>query len=221
MRVEINTMKKLIPVLLVVLLMVGLLPTVAFAEGVNTDTIKFNGSYQATSEKGIFELNTTWVTEDGWCCGGTDTLTIRPTQNGITITRIDVVLGFFGEDFPNVLVSSGTKSEGEVGEGDMVSVTEINSPNVSFYGNPANGAYVYFKDITVYYNYHKVEIGANHVHTYICECGDIYIPDGTASTLSEGNMTIVVGVACLALGLVGGLLIGKKKKNVAANGKED
>ena len=34
----------------------------------------------------------------------------------------------------------------------------------------------------------------------------------TASTLSEGNMTIVLCVACLAVGLVGGLLLGKKKK---------
>lgn len=38
----------------------------------------------------------------------------------------------------------------------------------------------------------------------------------SGSTLSDGNMTIVVGAACLAVALVGGLLIGKKKKNSAA-----
>ena len=44
------------------------------------------------------------------------------------------------------------------------------------------------------------------------------LADGTekieilASTLSEGSLAIVVGVACLAVGLVGGLLLGKKKK---------
>lgn len=38
----------------------------------------------------------------------------------------------------------------------------------------------------------------------------------TASTLSQGNMTIVCTVAGVALGLVGGLLIGKRKKKITA-----
>ena len=52
---------------------------------------------------------------------------------------------------------------------------------------------------------------------YICRwCGaESPTPDGAGSTLSEGNLTIVVGVACLALGLVGGIVIGRKKKTGA------
>ena len=37
----------------------------------------------------------------------------------------------------------------------------------------------------------------------------------TGSTLSEGNLAVVTAVAGVALGLVGGLLIGKKKKSAA------
>ncbi len=59
----------------------------------------------------------------------------------------------------------------------------------------------------------KMECPHTHI-TQICdECGvKIENDPHTASTISEGNMTIIVGVACLAVGLVGGLLIGKKKK---------
>ena len=44
----------------------------------------------------------------------------------------------------------------------------------------------------------------------------------TASTLSEGSLTVICSVACLAVGLVGGLLIGKKKtKPALADGTDN
>ena len=51
----------------------------------------------------------------------------------------------------------------------------------------------------------------------VCEgCNQVlsYTPVNTeaSSTISEGNPAIIVGVVCLAVGLVGGLLIGKKKQ---------
>ena len=42
---------------------------------------------------------------------------------------------------------------------------------------------------------------------------DAFPDDAKGSAMSEGSLTIIVGVGCLAIGLVGGLLIGKKKSN--------
>ena len=38
---------------------------------------------------------------------------------------------------------------------------------------------------------------------------------GIASTISEGNISVIVGIACLAVGIGGGYLLGKKKKEKA------
>ena len=46
-------------------------------------------------------------------------------------------------------------------------------------------------------------------------------PGGTGSTLSEGNMTIVVGVACAAVFGFGGFFLGRKKKPALASGSEN
>lgn len=57
------------------------------------------------------------------------------------------------------------------------------------------------------------------VQKNIClDCGHIY-PEAVSpagSALSDGNMTIIVGVACLSVGLLGGLLIGKRKEPAAS-----
>lgn len=61
---------------------------------------------------------------------------------------------------------------------------------------------------------------------YCPDCGkvisltEITNPEKNASVLSKGYPEIVLGVGGVALGLVGGLLIGKKKKAPAANGSE-
>ena len=54
-----------------------------------------------------------------------------------------------------------------------------------------------------------------HNGTYKCpDCG-MEFNAALGSTFSEGSLTIVLCVACLAVGLVGGLLLGKKKKKQA------
>ena len=72
----------------------------------------------------------------------------------------------------------------------------------------------------------------SHIYCFVCDScnksltkSDLLKAWGntaTASTLSEGNLTVIVGVACLAVGLVGGLLIGKKKtKTALADGTDN
>ena len=52
----------------------------------------------------------------------------------------------------------------------------------------------------------------NTVPATVCKnCGEI-LNSRSGSTLSEGNMTIVVGVAALAVGLLGGFVLGRKKQ---------
>ena len=65
-----------------------------------------------------------------------------------------------------------------------------------------------------------------HLHAYpeydTC-CGEAYLwgDTGTGSTLSEGSIAIITAVAGLAVGLVGGLLLGRKKKKTAPAGGEN
>ena len=49
----------------------------------------------------------------------------------------------------------------------------------------------------------------------------VELSDGTGSTLSEGSMTIIVGVACLAVGFLVVMFIFKKKKTAVVSGAEN
>ena len=60
-------------------------------------------------------------------------------------------------------------------------------------------------------------------HHYVdgdCEyCGEDIEPSA-ASTLSEGNVTLLVGIACLAVGFVTATLMNRRKKAAPAQDKE-
>ncbi len=251
-------MKKIVSLVLVLVLCVGMLSTVAFADEEMSDTITFEQVYSKKSENGLFTLTTTEVDKDGWYGGDTDTLTIT-AADGLTITRIDAVIGYFSWNYNNVGVSgSAVKDNLPSEDGDIVTVSNINASEFSFVGG---SNFAQFKNITVYYMWphthsydannvcsvcHKTKTkcdveGHNYVSVFLCDCCGEEAPEGydpenvsgavgavvvetpegelgLGSSLSQGNMTIVCSVATLALGLVGGLLIGKKKKPVAANG---
>ena len=83
------------------------------------------------------------------------------------------------------------KLAGVTRESETVAVTDVNAVSVSFTGGYTGSV---LKSVNVYYE----------------TCAD----DGNllAATLSAGNMTIILCLVCLALGLVGGLLIGRKKR---------
>ena len=79
----------------------------------------------------------------------------------------------------------------------------------------------------------KCELGEHDYESvYRCrwcdkEAPEGYVPQGqgsandpAASTLSQGSVTILGCMACLAVGLVGGLIIGRKKKPAKASEKE-
>ena len=182
------TKKKLIPILLVVLLVVGLVPVNAFAEEPPSDRIVFETAKKdiGISEKGIFELTDAYAGIDGWR-GGTDDkwLKIR-TLNGETITRIEARVGYWGKDYGKVGVSRGMKQpDGAVSDGTTVSVTNINSSEFSFSGG---SEWVFFTEIKVFYT------------------------GGTGSTLSQGNIWIVAVIAAAAVIAVGAIVIVKKKR---------
>lgn len=67
----------------------------------------------------------------------------------------------------------------------------------------------YCLQLGTYYSYFT-DIGV-----YISPAGGELNLDAEASVLSEGSAAIVTGIACLALGLVGGFLLGRKKRSAA------
>lgn len=188
--------KKLIPILLVVLLVVGLMPVNAFAEEPPSDRVVFETAKKdiGISEKGIFELTDACAGIDGWRGGTNDKWLKIRTLNGETITRIEARVGSWGKDYGNVGVSRGLKQpDGAVYDGTTVSVTNINSSEFSFSGG---SDWVYFTEIKVFYT------------------------GGTGSTLSQGNIWIASGVAVLAVAAVTVLVVVKKKKPAVANNTE-
>lgn len=58
-------------------------------------------------------------------------------------------------------------------------------------------------------------------HHYVCDVCGAETSSVTGSVLSEGSLTIVVGVACLAIGFLAAMFIFKKKKPTVAEGAED
>ncbi len=216
-------MKKVVSLLLALVLMVGLLSTAVFAEeGEDYDVIRFEKVLTKQSDNGLFTLTANSSDDDGWFCDGSDTLTITAAK-GLTITRIEAEISYHYYSYGEVGVSgTAFKEKYPEKDGDTVTVSNINSSEFSFTGGTE---YIQLKDITVYYT-------GTHTHdyqptVYTCQsCGKEapagYVPEvpggSTASTLSQGNMTIVVGVACAAVFGFGGFLLGKKKKPAAASG---
>lgn len=188
-------MKKIMPILLVILLMVGLMPVAAFAADDKTDKIIFNASASATSENGNFELSADKYGNYGWGIGpDLGTITISANNDKLTITSIDAVMGEGGGSFGYANFGGNLHKEpnGAVADGDTVSVSNINASEVSL---TCKGTNIKFKDITVHYT------GGS---------------DGaTGSILSEGNGVIIclIGVAAVIAVVV--LVIMKKKKKVA------
>ena len=268
-------MKKIISLIIALLLCVGLLGTVAFAEEEEqSDVIRFEQVKSKKSDNGLFTLTTNAVDGAGWYGGYVKTLKIT-AANGLTITRIEAEIGSYYKFYSDVGVSgTAVKENSPSKNGDIVTVSQINSSEFSFTGG---SCFIQFKNIKVYYtgththifddNYvcacgikgcgiegHVLEnglckfcdyideskhehifdddnncacgvkgcdIGA-HSYKYYCEfCGE-EAPEnlpaettGLGSTLSQGNVAIICSVAGIALGLVGGLLLGRKKKKPA------
>ena len=153
------------------------------------------------------ELDADSVGGSGWAVDYSSFLTIAVKNTMTTITRINAVVSAGGENCDLISVFPGVKQQ----DGNTVSVTGLNCRMCQFKGD--NTDPVEFSQITVYYHTH------NYQPLYICrDCGaeTNVPPDGAGSTLSEGNLTIVCSVACLALGLVGGIVIGRKKKTSEA-----
>ena len=223
-------MKKLISVLFAALLLAAVLPLGAYADSEEKSfTFIFVGKYDAADGSG-FKLIADDIGESGWIVGGSSNLVIWDNVKFHPITRIEAVVSAGGENYGDVYIAdSGTKQQnGGVLDGSTVTVTDIN--NAEFYFKSDNDKPVQFSKITVYYTTHEHTYDGNgecfcgvtrgdvegHDYAYICRRCRREAPSGSASTLSEGNMTIVCTVAGVALGLVGGLLLGRKKKPTAA-----
>ena len=222
-------MKKLISILLAILLLMSILPMAAFAEeDVSTDTIGFVDSLTATSENGFFTLTADAIDhQDGWNGGGRYTLTIRAKNEAIIIKSIEAEIGFYYQYYDKVGVSgTAVKEDTPSKNHETVTVSNINSSEFSFTGGDD---FALFKNITIHFCI------AAHKHSYVpttvyvCDiCGteapEDYVPEvsggNTASTLSEGNVTVLCSVGCLAIGFLVAMFIFKKKPaTVSSNEK--
>ena len=204
-------MKKIIPVLLALLLMVGLMPVSAFAAEKKSDTIRFEEVYTKQSEKGLFTLDAHYYATNGWL-GGTDQNYITITAaDGLLITDVEAKLVKFSEYYDQVGISSGAKRKDEVWEnGCYVTVKDIDATTFSF----SDGSdWAIFQNITVYYTEHTHRYNPG----YVCECGKIAPAGYTGSVLSGGNLTIIVGVAAAVVFGSGGFVLGRKKRSAPAN----
>ena len=105
------------------------------------------------------------------------------------IKRLEIVMGNDKRPEDIITVSNGTVREAgaKVKKGNILHIDDIHSSSVSF---TSLDSYCSGTDVIVYYE-----------------------ASGTGSVLSEGNGTIAVGIACLAIGLCGGLLIEKNRKS--------
>ena len=69
-------------------------------------------------------------------------------------------------------------------------------------------------------NGNRVYIHLGHAFNNTCvNCGEEQSSDLTASTLSEGSLTVICSVACLAVGFLAAMFIFKKKKPAVADGE--
>lgn len=232
-------MKKLISVLLA-LLMISLLSVAAFAVEEKSVTFTFEPVYSISSENGDITLTAVdYFDKDkdtrGWYVGWKFPLTLSAAE-GLTITRVEVIPSIYAVYFDWVSVSDGNKVPGNRAIGQVAALENINWPEVSFTGGDA---WFRVDKVTVYYT-------SEHVHNYknngICSCNrpicadtgehefestckfcghtEKMIGDQTASTLSEGNMTVALCVACAAAGFLAAMFIFRKKNPVAAKKDE-
>lgn len=182
-------MKKIIPILLTLLLIVGLLPVSAFAAEEKCDIFEREAVTSKKSEGGLFLLNTFEVDASGWSANYNYPLTIRAVDGKKIITRIEAKVAWYGWNYGNVIVSSGNKEQNdEVANNSIVSVSDINASEFSF---TCSNGWIQFSEITVYY---KDNDG------------------GVGSILSHGYPEIIFGVGGLAVGFLVAMLIFRKKK---------
>ncbi len=151
------------------------------------------------------------------------------------ITRVEANVASYANDYGKVGVTAGTNRENHgVGEDDIVHVDNINVNEFAF----ANGeGYVGFDMVRVYYECAgehtwdendkceicgicKCKVTGEHKAVLACSlCGEelseeeLSSINGVSSVISDGNISIMVGIVCLAVGLGGGYFIGKKKEN--------
>lgn len=142
-------MKKIIPFLLALILLVGLLPISSFAAEEKCDVFERQWVTSKNSKNGLFSLKTFKVDNDGWCANFVDPLLIRAVDGKTIITRIEAKVGCYGWNYANVNVSSGNKAQNyAVEDKSIVSVTDINASE--FYVTCSSG-WIQFQEITVYY----------------------------------------------------------------------
>ena len=186
-------MKKLIPILLTLLLLVGLMPTAAFAAAPEeySETIEFVESGFVETEH--FRLTTSRFDSDGWWGGENYPLTIEARVNGVTITRIESTIGWFAQYYDSIVFDNGTKEPViRLSNGKTISVTKINASSISV----IDGGNVEFKGFTVYYTV----------------AGEAPV-EAEGSVLSQGSIWIIIAVAVIAVGTVSVLIVRKKKKS--------
>ena len=143
-------MKKIIPILLALILLVGLMPISAFAADEKSETFICDGKTLKVEGEN-FNLSAEYIEKGGWD-GGTSRypLTITARDDGIRITHIDAHVCYYGILYDEVGVNRGRKVPESLGfatTGD-VSVLDINYRDFSF---SKGGITVPFDKITVYF----------------------------------------------------------------------
>ena len=142
-------MKKLIPILLALLLMVGLMPTAAFAAEEKSETFIYDGSNKVEGD--YFNLEARTSSEKGWNGGNSYYIAITAKKGVVRITHVDAHVNNYGSLYDRVGVSGGQKVPESLGyaanTGD-VSVININNKDFSFSGGDVS---VNFDKITVYF----------------------------------------------------------------------
>ena len=183
--------------------------------GVFAETIIFNNSTSAESV--YFTLTTHRYGIEGWLGGSVnDVITITPKNNGkLFIKNIEAIIGYYGDSYGSVDVSSGKKEErGGVADGSTVHISNVNDYFFSF----ADGTgFSEFKEITIFYevcNPTKAEEKPNN---------DSQGKGAQlSSTFSGGNLWLIGGIAAaVIIGVAAYVVVKKKKKKTAtANGAE-
>lgn len=153
------------------------------------EVIKFKRALNASSEH--FSLKTGIADSDGWYATDGCPLTIT-AEDGFIITRIEAVIGWLGGDYRYLTVSPGQKKEtAGVSNGSTVHFEGIDSASVTVAGKYT----VQLKDITVYY-----KLAANNQG------------EGVSSTISNGDLWIIVAVAGIGI-VVFGIAAARSKKH--------